>query len=137
MFNRVQALDKELKIIQGQFTHNSTVAVLIENKSPGVKSVTQGATGNIAIVLGTPSGDTDIYPHFYNGMFTYQNASAHGGTVGFHFQIKSSTINSDGTLNIFTLDKNGAATNLPTNTTVHFTLILKNSNVAGVGAGSV
>jgi hypothetical protein len=138
MFNRIQALDKELKIIQGQFTVAGTGApTLVENKSPGIKSIARSAGGDYALTLGTPGGDSDIYPHFYNSMISYQKSTAHGGTVGFHFQIKSSTVNSDGVLNFFTLDKDGAVADPPTGSTIHVTMILKNSNVAGVGAGSV
>ena len=138
-FNRVQALDKEIKIIQGQFTISAGdgTPTLVTTKSAGVKSVSQTGTGDYAITLGTPGGDADIYPHFFNGLFSYQDSTAHGGAVGFHFQIKSSTVNSDGVLNFFTLDKDGAVADPPSGSTIHVTLILKNSNVAGVGAGSV
>ena len=50
--------------------------------------------------------------------------------------IKSSTVNSDGVLNFFILAADGAAKEVPSGATVHVTLVLKNSNVAGVGAGS-
>jgi hypothetical protein len=137
-FNRVQALDKELKIIQGQFTVGSSGApTLVENKSPGMKSITRNSAGDYSLVLGVVGGDSDIYPHFYNAMISYQKSTAHGGTVGFHAQIKSSTVNSNGTLNFFTLDKDGAVADPPSGSTIHVTMILKNSNIAGVGAGSV
>ena len=139
MFNRIQALDKELKIIQGQFTVGSTGApTLVENKSPGIKSVTKTGVGDYAITLGTPGGDSDIYPHFYNAMITCQHANVFTSTEGgVGSMIKSSTVNSDGVLNVFILAADGSAKEVPADTTVHVTLVLKNSNVAGVGAGSV
>tara|TARA_Y100001970_G_scaffold291174_1_gene427371 strand:- start:1895 stop:2314 length:420 start_codon:yes stop_codon:yes gene_type:complete len=133
-FNRAQALDKEIKILQGQATIGTTGApTLTTTKSVGFKSITRNSSGDYSIVLGTPSGDTDLYPHFFNGLFAYQASTAHGGTVGFHCQIKSSTVNSDGTLNFFTLDKDGAVADPPSGSTIHFTFILKNSNVPSVG----
>ena len=139
MFNRIQALDKELKIIQGQFTVGSTGApTLVENKSPGIKSIARTAAGDYALTLGTPGGDSDIYPHFYNVIITCQKSTAFSSTEGgVGGMIKSSTVNSDGVLNFFILAADGAAKEVPSGATVHVTLVLKNSNVAGVGAGSV
>ena len=132
--NRLQAIDKEIKIIQGQFTVGSSGApTLVPAKSVGVKSIAKSGTGDYAITLGTPSGASDIYPHFYNAWFSYQKSTAHGGTVGAEFQIKSSTVDSDGVLNFFTLDKNGAAAHPASGATIHFTLVVKNSSLPGVG----
>ena len=137
-FNRLQAIDKELKIIQGQFTVGASGApTLVVNKSVGVKSIVKSGTGDYALTLGVPNGDSDVYPHFYNAWFAYQKSTVHGGTVGAEFQIKSSTVNSDGVLNFFTLDKNGSAAHPADGATIHFTLVVKNSNLAGVGSGDV
>jgi len=137
-FNRLQAIDKELKIIQGQFTVGASGApTLVENKSVGVKSIAKSGTGDYALTLGVPNGDSDVYPHFYNAWFAYQKSTAHGGTVGAEFQIKSSTVDSDGVLNFFTLDKDGSAAHPADGATIHFTLVVKNSNLAGVGSGNV
>jgi len=139
MFNRIQALDKELKIIQGQFTVAGTGApTLVENKSPGIKSIARTAAGDYALTLGTPGGDADIYPHFYNAIITCQKSTAFSSTEGgVGAMIKSSAVNSTGVLNFFILAADGAAKEVPSGATVHVTLVLKNSNVAGVGAGSV
>ena len=134
-FQRLQALDKEIKIIQGQFTVGSTGApTLVENKSVGIKSVARSAAGDYAITLGTPSGASDIYPHFYNAFITCQKGTAFSSTEGgVGAMIKSSTINSDGVLNVFILAADGAAKEVPSGATVHVTLVVKNSNQPGVG----
>ena len=49
MFNRLQALDKEIKIIHGQFETSSTAATVVtlsESKSVGVQSVTRNSAGD-------------------------------------------------------------------------------------------
>ena len=134
-FNRLQAIDKELKIIQGQFTvAGSGVPTLVENKSVGIKSVARTAAGDYAITLGVPNGDSDIYPHFYNAFITCQKGTAFSSTEGgVGAMIKSSTVNSDGVLNVFILAADGAAKEVPSGATVHVTLVLKNSNQPGVG----
>jgi hypothetical protein len=139
MFNRLQALDKEIKILQGQFTvAGSGAPTLVVNKSVGFKSVTKTGVGDYAITLGTPNGDSDIYPHFYNAFITCQHANVFTSTEGgVGSMIKSSAVNSTGVLNVFILAADGSAKEVPADTTVHVTLVLKNSNVAGVGAGSV
>ena len=139
MFNRLQALDKEIKILQGPFTvAGSGAPTLVENKSVGFKSVARTAAGDYAITLGTPGGDSDIYPHFYNAFITCQKSTAFTSTEGgVGSMIKSSAVNSTGVLNVFILAADGSAKEVPSGSTVHVTLVLKNSNVAGVGAGSV
>jgi len=138
-FNRLQAIDKELKIIQGQFTvAGSGVPTLVENKSVGIKSVARTAAGDYAITLGVPGGDSDIYPHFYNAIISCQHANVFTSTEGgVGSMIKSSTVNSDGVLNVFILAADGSAKEVPADTTVHVTLVVKNSNLAGVGSGNV
>ena len=137
-FNRVQCLDKEIKIIHGQFSSSSTdatVVTLSASKSVGVKSLTRNSAGDFTLVLGTPSGDTDKYNHFFGAYFDVQKATALGGTTGgMAFQIKGSpTVSTDGTINFIALDKDGSAADLGTSETVHFVLFLKNSNQPGVG----
>jgi hypothetical protein len=73
-FQRLQALDKEIKIIHGQFAVGGSGApTLSASKSVGVKSVTRNSAGDYSVVLGTPSGDTDKYSHFFGGYFDIQN----------------------------------------------------------------
>jgi hypothetical protein len=138
MFNRLQALDKEIKVIHGQFAVSSTdatVLTLSASKSVGVQSITHNATGDYSIVLGTVGGDVDKYSHFFGGYFDVQKATVLGGTTGgMAFQLKGApTVSTDGTVNFFALDKDGAAANVGVGETVHFMLILKNSSLPGVG----
>ena len=137
-FQRLQALDKEIKIIHGQFETSSTdatVVTLSESKSVGVQSVTRNSAGDYSIVLGVPSGKVDKYSHFFGGYFDIQKASALGGTTGgMSFQLKGApTVSTDGTVNFIALDKDGAAAEIGSGEVVHFMFILKNSALPGVG----
>ena len=135
-FNRLQAIDKEIKVIQGQFTvAGSGAPTLVESKSVGIKSIARNSAGDYSLTLGTPNGDSDIYPHFYNAMITCQHANVFTSTEGgVGSSLKSSTIDSDGVLNFFILAADGSAKEVPADTTVHVTLIVKNSSLPGVGA---
>ena len=71
-FNRLQALDKEIKIIHGQFetdsTASSSTSLLTNSKSVGVKSVLRVGAGHFRIILGVPGtadGVVDKYSHFF------------------------------------------------------------------------
>jgi hypothetical protein len=137
-FQRLQALDKEIKIIHGQFETSSTdatVVTLSESKSVGVQSVTRNSAGDYSIVLGVPSGKVDKYSHFFGGYFDIQKSTALGGTTGgMSFQLKGApTVSTDGTVNFIALDKDGAAAELGTSETIHFMFVLKNSALPGVG----
>jgi len=134
-FNRLQAIDKEIKVIQGQFTvAGSGAPTLVESKSVGIKSIARNSAGDYSLTLGTPNGDSDIYPHFYNAMITCQHANVFTSTEGgVGSSLKSSTIDSDGVLNFFILAADGSAKEVPADTTVHVTLIVKNSSLPGVG----
>jgi len=135
-FQRLQALDKEIKIIHGQFAVGGSGApTLSASKSVGVKSVTRNSAGDYSVVLGTPSGDTDKYSHFFGGYFDIQKSTALGGTSGgMAFQLKAApTVSTDGTVNFIALDKDGAAAEIGSGETVHFMFVLKNSALPGVG----
>ena len=135
-FQRLQALDKEIKIIHGQFAVGTTGApTLSESKSVGVQSVTRNSAGDYSIILGVPSGKVDKYSHFFGGYFDIQKSTALGGTTGgMSFQLKGApTVSTDGTINFMALDKNGAAAELGTSETIHFMFVLKNSALPGVG----
>jgi|TARA_Y100000004_G_C8743501_1_gene339378 hypothetical protein len=135
-FQRLQALDKQIKIIHGQFDVGTTGApTLSASKSVGVQSVTRNSAGDYSIVLGTPSGAVDKYSHFFGGYFDIQKSTALGGTSGgMAFQLKGApTVSTDGTINFIALDKDGAAAEIGNGETVHFMFILKNSALPGVG----
>ena len=135
-FQRLQALDKQIKVIHGQFAVGASGApTLSASKSVGVKSVTRNSAGDYSIVLGTPSGDSDLYSHFFGGYFDIQKSTALGGTSGgMAFQLKGApTVSTDGTVNFIALDKDGAAAEIGSGEVVHFMFILKNSALPGVG----
>ena len=111
-FNRLQALDKEIKIIHGQFAVGTTGApTLSESKSVGVKSITRNSAGDYSLVLGTPSGDSDLYSHFFGAYFDIQKSTAIGSTAGgASFQLKGApTVSTNGTVNFIALNSSGAA----------------------------
>ena len=139
MFNRLQALDKEIKIIHGQFVTDSTAAstasLLTDSKSVGVKSVARNSAGDYTLVLGVPGGSADLYSHFFGGYFDIQKSTAIGSTAGgVSFQLKGApTVSTDGTINFIALNSSGAAAEIGSGETVHFMFVLKNSNLPGVG----
>ena len=139
-FSRVQALDKEIKFIHGQFAITGTSGAVVwsdanKAKSTGVKNIeTDTGNGNYKITLGVVGGDTDKYPHLYGFFMDLQNATAVGATAGGAlFQMKSQAMSTDGTVNIQMLNSSGAVAHPTNGDHFHFTLILKNSNVPGTG----
>ena len=135
-FQRLQALDKEIKIIHGQFAVGGSGApTLSASKSVGVKSVTRNSAGDYSLVLGAVGGDSDLYSHFFGAYFDIQKSTALGGTTGgMAFQLKGApTVSTNGTINFIALDKDGAAAEIGNGETVHFMIIVKNSSLPGVG----
>jgi len=135
-FQRLQALDKEIKIIHGQFAVGTTGApTLSESKSVGVKSIARNSAGDYSLVLGVPSGDTDKYSHFFGAYFDIQKGTAIGSTAGgAAFQLKGApTVSTDGTVNFIALNSSGAAAEIGNGETVHFMIVVKNSSLPGVG----
>ena len=138
-FQRLQALDKEIKIIHGQIVTDSTAAstasLLTNSKSVGVQSVTRNSAGDYSIVLGVPSGKVDKYSHFFGGYFDIQKASALGGTSGgMSFQLKGApTVSTDGQIDFFSLKSNGSEADPGNSETIHFMIVLKNSALPGIG----
>ena len=141
MFNRLQALDKEIKVIHGQFSVGASgAATLSASKSVGVQSI-DGGTGSTLgagiykITLGTPGGDVDKYSHFFGAYFDIQKTTHLGGTTGgMAFQLKGDpSVSTDGVIDFYTLDKDGSAADPGSGETIHFMLILKNSSLPGVG----
>tara|TARA_B100000131_G_scaffold187072_1_gene180069 strand:- start:106 stop:546 length:441 start_codon:yes stop_codon:yes gene_type:complete len=140
-FNRVQCLDKEIKIIHGQISIGASgAATLSASKSVGVKSVDGGSgstlgAGIYKVTLGTPGGDTDTYNHFFGSYFDIQKDTHLGGTTGgMAFQLKGApTVSTDGVIDFYTLDKDGSAADPGSGETIHFVFFLKNSAQPGVG----
>ena len=138
-FNRLQALDKEIKIIHGQFVTDSTAAstasLLTDSKSVGVRAVYRVGAGHFRIELGTPGGAVDKYSHFFGAYFDIQKSTAIGSTAGgVGFQIQGApTVSTDGQIDFFTLKSTGTEADPGNSETIHFMVVLKNSALPGVG----
>ena len=135
-FQRLQALDKEIKIIHGQFAVGGSGApTLSASKSVGVKSIARNSAGDYTLVLGVPGGSADTYSHFFGGYFDIQKSTAIGSTAGgCAFQLKGApTVSTNGTINFIALNSSGAAAEIGNGETVHFMFVLKNSSLPGVG----
>jgi hypothetical protein len=143
-FSRVQALDKEIKIIHGQFaitggTGGVSWTSANKAKSAGIKNIEQvnasTAPGEYKITLGSVGGEgVDKYPHIYGFFMSLQKSAAVGSTNGGAlFQMKSQAVSTAGTVNILMTTSAGGAAHPAASDHFHFTLILKNSNVPGTG----
>ena len=135
-FQRLQALDKEIKIIHGQFAVGTTGApTLSASKSVGVQSVLRVGAGHFRIVLGTPDGDVDKYNHFFGAYFDIQKSTAIGSTAGgVGFQIQGApTVSTNGQIDFFTLKSTGTEADPGNSETIHFMIVVKNSSLPGVG----
>tara|TARA_R110001592_G_scaffold362393_2_gene676053 strand:+ start:1939 stop:2373 length:435 start_codon:yes stop_codon:yes gene_type:complete len=138
-FQRLQALDKEIKIIHGQFVTDSTAAstasLLTNSKSVGVKAVYRVGAGHFRIELGTPGGDVDKYSHFFGAYFDIQKSTAIGSTAGgVGFQLQGApSVSTDGQIDFFSLKSNGDEADPGNSETIHFMIVLKNSSLAGIG----
>ena len=138
-FNRLQALDKEIKILHGQFvtdaTASSSTSLLTEAKSVGVKAVYRVGAGHFRIELGTPGGSVDKYSHFFGAFFDIQKSTAIGSTAGgVGFQLQGApTVSTDGQIDFFTLKSTGAEADPGDSETIHFMIVLKNSALPGIG----
>ena len=138
-FNRLQALDKEIKILHGQFvtdaTASSSTSLLTEAKSVGVKAVYRVGAGHFRIELGTPGGDVDKYNHFFGAYFDIQKATAVGATAGgASFQIQGApSVSTDGQIDFFSLKSTGTEADPGDSETIHFMIVLKNSGMPGLG----
>ena len=138
-FNRLQALDKEIKIIHGQFVTDSTAAstasLLTNSKSVGVKAVYRVGAGHFRIELGTPGGSVDKYSHFFGAFFDIQKSTAivsTAGGVGFQLQ-GAPTVSTDGQIVFFSLKSNGSEADPGNSETIHFMVVVKNSALPGIG----
>ena len=135
-FQRLQALDKEIKIVHGQFAVGGSGApTLSASKSVGVKSITRNSAGDYSLVLGAVGGDSDLYSHFFGAYFDIQKSTAIGSTAGGpSFELKGApTVSTNGTVNFIALNSSGAAAEIGNGETVHFMIVVKNSSLPGVG----
>ena len=133
-FNRVQALDKEVKFLFLTATIGSGGdPTLNESKSVGIKSISDTAVGEYDITLGVPGGAADKYPAllFMQCFLTDTAAISTGGGVS--FQIEAETVSSDGVIKLFALDKDGAIAEIRNGDVLQIMIVVKNSNQPGVG----
>ena len=155
MFNRVQALDKEVKHIYGQFSISSTtqdavfnqttgtdavIAVALANRqaSVGVKSVEWGdpSVGIYKITLGAFGGDSDLYPEVK--LFeAITSAQPYGSTIstngGALWTISTDSVSTDGIITAYGLNVSGAGASFRNGDIVKFHIVLKNSNQPSIG----
>ena len=132
-FNRVQALDKEVKFLFLTATIGSGGdPTLNESKSVGIKSISDTAVGEYDITLGTPGGATDKYSSllFLQCVLTDTATISTGGGVS--FQIEADDIQ-NGIIKLFALDKDGAIAEIRSGDVLQIMIVVKNSGLPGVG----
>ena len=137
-FNRLQALDKKIKILFGQASIGASgAATLNESRSAGIKSISRTAAGEYDITLGIPGGASDTYGAllFFDGVLLDAAAVAANGGLG--FQIEAETVSSDGVVKVFALNSSGAITEIRNGDVLKFVIVVKNSNVSAAGVGTI
>jgi hypothetical protein len=137
-FNRLQAIDKEVKFLFLEATIGAGGdPTLVENKSVGIKSISDTAVGEYDITLGIPGGDSDKYPAllYIQGVLLDAAAISTGG--GVQFQVEAESVSSDGVIKLFVLDKDGALADIRSGDVLKLMIVVKNSNLAGVGSGNI
>ena len=141
-FQRLQALDKEIKIIHGQFAVGGSGApTLSASKSVGVKNVEHDSGGKFTITLGVPGGKTDKYNKLLFASFIGEHTTHHGVNGGIAYQLNTlpsgtssnDLIASDGQVKFMSLKDDGTLQDPKSGEGVRFHLIVKNSNQPGLG----
>jgi hypothetical protein len=141
-FSRVQTADRAIKILFGQALVTSTTGAvtLNESLSAGIKSFVYVGQGVYDITLGVPGGASDSYPALIYFGLTMFNA-AESGLLGLIGQIQVDTVSSTATPGVFrimTLDPTNGTADYPRDASkIKFMVVLKNSNVSAVGAGTL
>jgi hypothetical protein len=142
-FNRLQALDKEVKHLYGTFDVGTagvrTFDTAAISRSAGIKSITkESGAGQYTIVLGVPSGDADVYPAllFFEAILLEAGAPAAEGSS--LCQLVSEDVSGTGSFVVnFVRSDTGAYANTPDGSKVLFHIVVKNSNLSAVGAGTI
>lgn len=142
-FNRVQALDKEVKHIYGYFDVGASGApTLSKSLSVGVKSVARTSAGKYTITLGSVGGATDKYSKLLMFSSILEDDTHHGANGGVGFQLDtdstSSTVSSNhkiqsGLVHFMALQEDGTSAEIKNGDAVRFHIVVKNSNQPGVG----
>ena len=147
MFNRVQAIDKEVKHIYGQFKitdGSGTTRFNADDQelSVGVKNVVHDSGGKFTITLGVPGGATDKYNKLLFASFIGEHTTHHGVNGGIAYQLNTlpgsgtdsnDIIASDGQVKFMTIKDDGTLQDPKSGEVVRFHLIVKNSNQPGLG----
>ena len=137
-FNRAQALDKEVKFLFLEATIGSGGdPTLVENKSVGIKSISDTAVGEYDITLGIPGGDADKYPALLYAQAILLEGDAIGTDGGISFQIEAETVSTDGVIKLFAIRDTGAIAEIRDGDVLKLMIVVKNSNLAGVGSGNI
>jgi len=136
-FNRVQAIDKEVKHIYGQFLITDGVGTVQfdaaeQTLSVGVKNVERDSGGKFTITLGVPGGATDKYPSLLFMQCFLTDSAAISTNGGVSFQIETDDI-TNGIIKLFALDKDGAIAEIRSGDVLQIMIVVKNSNQPGVG----
>ena len=134
MFNRLQALDKEVKFLflTATISDGSGTSDIDESKSVGVKSISRSAEGEYDITLGTPGGATDKYASllFVDGIIV--DGTQIGATGGLGFQVETDDT-TNGIIKVFVLDKEAVRKEVKSGDIIKLMIVVKNSNQPGVG----
>ena len=132
-FNRLQALDKEVKFLFLTAAIGAdSAATLDESKSVGIKSISATDPGEWDITLGTVGGDTDKYPALLFASCEILDGTAIGIKGGIATQIETDDI-TNGIIKLFAIDKAGSVANPRSGATLKIMIVVKNSNQPGVG----
>ncbi len=134
-FNRLQALDKEVKFLflHASISDGSGTSVLDNSKSVGIKSISRSAEGEYDITLGTPGGATDKYSALLYVDGIILDGTEIGATGGLGFQIEAETVSTDGVIKIFVLDKEAVRKEIKNGDIIKLMIVVKNSSQPGVG----
>ena len=142
-FNRLQALDKEVKHLYGTFDVAGSGAVTFDtaaiSRSAGIKSITkESGAGQYTIALGVPSGDADKYSAllFFEAILLEAGAPSTDGSS--LCQLVSEDVSGAGSFVVnFVRSDTGAYANTPSGSKVLFHVVVKNSNLSAVGSGTI
>ena len=143
-FNRVQALDKEIKHLYAQFTVDEgsgypSADLQTANRSAGIKSIVATAAGKYTITLGVKgAAGVDTYPALFWIDAVLEDGTAITAGGGITLQIIEASVHDKdkGYVIIQFLDKDGAAAAVRDGDIVRLHLVLKNSNEYSVGVGN-
>ena len=132
-FNRLQAIDKEVKFLFLTAAIGALgAATLNKSKSVGIKSISDTAVGEYDITLGVPGGDTDKYASLLYSQASLVQSTAVTAGGGISFQVETDDI-TNGIIKLFAIRDTGAIAEIASGATIQIMIAVKNSNQPGVG----